>query len=206
VLIRTPRGQLKETAMNLVDRVKGILLTPRTEWEAIDAEQTTAAELFRGYIAPLAAIGPVAQLIGDTVVGIPLPFGGTIRLPFGTALISALLTYVLTLAGTYILALVIDALAPTFNGQRGQIQALKLAAYASTAAWVAGVFAIIPWLRPLMIVGLYSLYLLYLGLPVLMKSPREKVLPYTAVVVLAAILLFVTVATIAGRFSGIPHA
>jgi hypothetical protein len=192
--------------MNLVDRVKGILLTPGTEWEAIDGEQTTAAGLFRGYIASLAAIGPVAQLIGDTVVGIPLPFGGTIRLPFGTALISALLTYVLTLAGTYILALVIDALAPTFNGQRGQIQALKLAAYASTAAWVAGVFAIIPWLRPLMIVGLYSLYLLYLGLPVLMKSPREKVLPYTAVVVLAAILLFVTVATIAGRFSGIPHA
>jgi hypothetical protein len=192
--------------MNLVDRVKRILLTPRTEWEIIDAEQTTTATLYRGYIAPLAAVAPVAQLIGDTVVGIPLPFGGTIRLPFGTALVSALLTYVLSLVCTYMLALIIDALAPTFNGQRSQVQALKLAAYASTAAWVAGIFAIIPWLRPLMIVALYSLYLMYLGLPVLMKSPREKVLPYTAVIILAAILLFVTVATIAGRFSGIPHA
>lgn len=192
--------------MNLVDRVKRILLTPRTEWEVIEAEQTTPAALYRGYVAPLAAVWPVNQLIGDTVIGIPAPFVGTIRVPFGTALINALMTYVLTLAATYILALVIDALGPTFNGQRNQIQALKLAAYASTAVWAVGVFAIIPWARPLAIVGVYSLYLLYLGLPVLMKAPREKVLPYTAGVVLGAIILFVAVATIAGRFSGIPHA
>jgi hypothetical protein len=86
------------------------------------------------------------------------------------------------------------------------MQALKLAAYSSTAAWLAGIFALIPGLRFLGILGLYSLYLLYLGLPVLMKTPREKVLPYIAVVVLAAIVLFMIVGMIAGRFTGIPHA
>ena len=192
--------------MNLVDRVKRILLSPQTEWAAIEAEQTTPAALYRGYIAPLAAIGPVAGLIGDTVFGIPVPLGGTIRISFGSAFSSALLAYVLMLAGTYILALIIDALAPTFNSQRSQMQALKLAAYSSTAGWVAGIFGIIPWLRPLEILGAYSLYLLYLGFPVLMKTPREKVVPYTAVTVLAGVVLLVTVGTIAGRFSGIPHA
>jgi len=71
---------------------------------------------------------------------------------------------------------------------------------------VAGIFALIPGLRLLGILGLYSLYLLYLGLPVLQKTPREKALPYTAVVILAAIVLFMIVGLIAGRFTGIPHA
>jgi hypothetical protein len=181
--------------MNLVDRVKRILLSPRTEWEVIDAEQTTPAALYTGYIAPLAAIGPIARLIGYTVFGIPLPLMGTYRVPFGSALSGAVIGFVLTLVGTYILALIVDALAPTFNGQRNQIQ-----------AWVAGIFALIPWLGFLGIAGLYSLYLLYLGLPVLMKAPREKALPYTAVVILAAIILFMIVGLIAGRFTGMPHA
>jgi hypothetical protein len=205
-LLQPARPALKENAMNLVDRVKRILLSPRTEWEVIDAEQTTPAALYTGYIAPLAAIGPIAQLIGYSVFGITVPFMGTYKVPFGSALTGAIISYVLTLAGTYILALIIDGLAPTFNGQRNQIQALKVAAYSSTAAWVAGIFALIPGLRLLGILGLYSLYLLYLGLPVLQKAPREKALPYTAVVVLAAIVLFMIVGLIAGRFTGIPHA
>jgi len=192
--------------MNLVDRVKRILLSPRTEWEVIDAEQTTPVALYTGYIAPLAAIGPIAQLIGYSVFGITVPFMGTYKVPFGSALTGAIISYVLTLVGTYILALIIDALAPTFSGQRNQIQALKVAAYSSTAAWVAGIFALIPGLRLLGILGLYSLYLLYLGLPVLQKTPREKALPYTAVVILAAIVLFMIIGLIAGRFTGIPHA
>jgi hypothetical protein len=192
--------------MNLVDRVKRILLSPRPEWEVIDAEQTTPAALYTGYIAPLAAIGPIAQLIGFSVFGITVPFMGTYKVPFGSALTGAIVSYVLTLVGTYLLALIIDALAPTFNGQRNQIQALKVAAYSSTAAWVAGIFALIPGLRFLGILGLYSLYLLYLGLPVLMKTPREKALPYAAVVILAAIVLFMIVGMIAGRFTGIPNA
>jgi hypothetical protein len=192
--------------MNLVDRVKRILLSPRTEWEVIDSEPTTPAQLYTGYIMPLAAIGPIAQLIGYSVFGVTVPFMGTYRVPIGSAITSALVTYVLTLAATYVLALIIDGLAPTFNGQRSQIQALKVAAYSSTASWVAGIFLLIPGLRLLTILGLYSLYLLYLGLPILMKSPREKAGVYTAVVVLAAIVLFMLVGVVAGRFMAIPTA
>jgi hypothetical protein len=190
--------------MNLVERVKRILLSPQPEWEVIDAEPTTPGALYAGYIAPLAAIGPIAQLIGYSVFGMTVPFVGTYRVPIGSALTSALVGYLLTLLGTYVLALIIDALAPTFNGQRSQIQALKVAAYSSTAAWVAGIFALIPGLRILGILGLYSLYLLYLGLPVLMKSPREKAVGYTVVVILAAIVLFMVIGVIASRFMALP--
>jgi hypothetical protein len=190
--------------MDLVQRVKQILLSPRTEWQVIEAEPTTTAELYKTYIIPLAAIGPISQVIGYSVFGITMPFVGTYRVPIGSAISSALVAYVLTLAGTYVLALIIDGLAPTFNGQRNQIQALKVAAYSSTASWLAGIFALIPGLRLLAILGLYSLYLLYLGLPIVMKSPREKALGYTVVVIVAAIVLFMIIGVIAGRFMAIP--
>ena len=192
--------------MNLVERVKRILVSPKTEWEVIDAEQTTPAELYTRYILPLAAIGPIAQLIGYSVFGVTVPFVGTYRVPIGSAITQALVSYLLTLAGTYVLALIIDALAPTFNGQRSQIQALKLAAYSLTASWVAGIFALIPGLRILTLLGLYSLYLLYLGLPVLMKTPREKAMGYTVVVIIAAIVLSLVIGAIAGVFMKIPGA
>jgi hypothetical protein len=192
--------------MDLVQRVKQILLSPRTEWQVIEAEPTTTAELYKTYIIPLAAIGPISQVIGYSVFGITVPFVGTYRVPIGSAISGALVAYVLTLAGTYVLALIIDGLAPTFNGQRSQIQALKVAVYSSTASWLAGIFALIPGLRLLAILGLYSLYLLYLGLPIVMKAPRDKALGYTVVVIVAAIVLFMIIGVIAGRFLAVPTA
>jgi hypothetical protein len=172
----------------------------------IDVEPTTPAALYTGYVMPLAAIGPVAQVIGYTLFGIPVPFLGTYRVPIGSAITTAIVSYILTLIGTYLLGLIIDGLGPTFGAQRNQIQGLKVAAYASTAAWLAGVFALVPSLRPLHILGLYSVYLLYLGLPTLMKAPRDKAMGYTAVVILASIVLFMLIGFIAGRFLAVPTA
>jgi hypothetical protein len=192
--------------MALVDRVKNVLLTPRTEWEVIDAEPTTVADLYKGYIMPLAAIGPVAHAIGSSVFGYTVPFLGSYRTPIGTAIGGAIVSYVLTLIGVFVLALIIDALAPTFDGTKNQIQALKVAAYSSTASWVAGIFGLIPALSFLMILGVYSLYLLYLGLPVLMKSPKEKALGYTVVIIIAGIVLFMAIGLGAGMFVAAPAA
>lgn len=186
--------------MGLVDRVKNILLNPRQEWEVIDTETATPGGLYTGYILPLAAIGPICTAIGYSVFGIRLPFVGTWRTPIGSAITSAVVTYVLTLVGVYVISLIIDNLAPTFSATRSSIQALKVATYSYTASWVVGIFALIPGLRWLSILGIYSLYLLFLGLPVLMKAPKEKAFGYTAVVIIVAIVLGFIVAFIAGRF------
>ena len=114
------------------------------------------------------------------------------------------MTYLLTLGGVYVLALIIDALAPTFNGKRSQIQALKLAAYSMTASWVAGIFDLIPVLWPLTLLGLYSLYLLYLGLPILMKTPSDKAVGYIAVVIIIAIVLSMVISAAAAMFTTMP--
>ncbi len=120
-------------------------------------------------------------------------FGVTNRPSVASALAGAVTSYVLTLIGVYLLALVIDALAPTFAATRDRTQAFKLAAYSGTAAWVAGVFQLIPGLGWLSILGIYGLYLLYIGLPVLMRAPQDKAMPYTAATVLAAVVLSIVV-------------
>jgi Yip1-like protein len=192
--------------MNLMERAKNIVLQPKTEWPVIDAEQTTTGALYTGYIIPLAAIGPIARIIGWSVFGMSLPFVGTFRIPIGYAVRTAVITYVASLIGTFVLALIIDALAPTFGGQKNQMQALKVAAYSSTAAWLAGIFGIIPALAILGLLGLYSLYLLFLGLPVLMKAPEDKAMGYTVVVIICAIVLWIIIAAITRQFMWRPSA
>jgi hypothetical protein len=180
------------------ERVKNILMQPRGEWEVIAREPSTIGGLYRGYVAPLAATGPIAAMVGQSLVGFSVPGLGRYRVPLGNALVQAIVTYVLGLAAVYVLAMVIDALAPRFEGHKDPEQAFKLAAYSSTAAWLAGVFALVPALGFLSILGLYSLYLLYLGVPVVMKVPESRVLPYTAAVVVAALVIFFIVAAIGG--------
>lgn len=183
--------------MNLVDRAKNILLQPRTEWAVIAAEPHTVQELYTSYVMVLAAIPAVASFIGWSLVGVGV-LGTTYRVPITAGVVHLVLSYVLNLAWVYVLALIIDALAPNFGGEKNFGQAIKVSAFASTAAWLAGIFAIIPMLSILSLAGLYSLYLLYLGLPLLMKAPDDKSIPYVVVVVIAAIVLAVVAAALSG--------
>jgi Yip1-like protein len=184
--------------MNLADRVKNICLTPNTEWPVIAEEPASPANLITGYVVPLAAIGAVAGFIGGSIIGRSLPFiGGTYRMPLVTGLGFAVFTFVMAIVGVFILSLIINALAPTFGGQKDSTLALKVAVYSYTPAWVAAVFNILPLLGILALVGaLYGLYLLYLGLPRLMKCPADKAAGYTVVVVVCAIVLTVVIGAI----------
>ena len=172
----------------LVARIKAILLTPKDEWPRIDAEATTISTIYTSWVVPLAAIGPLAHLIGSLVFGYGA-FGITYRPSIIAALSTAVVQYVLTLVGVYVLALVIDWLAPQFGAVPNRTQAFKVAAYGATAAWCAGIFGLIPALSILGLAGLYSLYLIFLGLPFVMKAPADKAGGYTAVVVLVTLVL-----------------
>lgn len=186
----------------LFARVKNILMKPAAEWLVIDAEPATVKGLYTGYACILAAIPAVATLVGGQVFGHGI-FGVTYRPPLIGAVVSTLVSYVLSLAMVYVLALIIEALAPSFDGTKDRLQALKVAVYASTAGWVAGVFMLLPALAILGILGgLYSLYLLYVGLPVLMKAPQAKALGYTAVTVIVAIVLGIVVGAVTAAVGG----
>jgi hypothetical protein len=173
----------------LVERVKNILLTPKTEWPVIAQEQTDVAKLYTGYIMILAAIPAVITFLTYTIAG-----------SFAAGLVGMILNYAFSLGLTFLMAIIIDALAPTFGAEKNQIQALKTAAYANTAGWVAGIFGIIPFLGWLVVwAGLiYGCVLLYFGLPHTMKSPSEKTAGYFVVVLVINIVLAFFAAAIVG--------
>ncbi|WP_432727602.1 Yip1 family protein [Variovorax sp. W6] len=180
--------------MNLVERVQAILLKPKATWPEIDSEPADAASLYKNYVMILALIPAVASFIGLSLIGIGA-FGVNFRVPLASGLANMVVGYVLSLVMVFVLALIIDAMAPTFEGTRSQIGALKLSAYASTAAFVGGVFSLLPSLSALgALAALYGVYLLYTGLPVLMKCPPDKAIAYTAVVVVCAIVGGVVIA------------
>lgn len=174
---------------SLVNRVINILTKPVSEWAVIENEPATIRGIYTGYVAILAAIPAICLIIGQQVFGWNLGFV-TIKLPIMYTLVNAILYYVLALGSVYVQALIYDALAPNFGGTKDQLKAFKVAAYSGTAAWVGGVFFILPSIYFLaFLVGLYSLYLLFLGLPKLMKAPEDKAIVYViAAVVVNAVL------------------
>jgi hypothetical protein len=188
----------------LIARVKAILLTPKTEWPVIAGEQTTVADLYKGYILWLAAIPPVFGFLKTSLIGVTLPFAGTIRIGIGAGLSSLIVSYALALAMFFVVALIIDALAPNFGGTRDRVQALKTITYAYTASCIAGLGAIVPFLAVLIAIagGIYGIYLLYLGLPHTMKSPPERAGGYTAVIIIVAIVLNLVIWAIVGSVTG----
>ena len=174
--------------MNIVQRVKDILLSPKQTWPVIGAEATDTGTLYTQYLMLLAAIPAVAGFIGMSLFGVSA-MGMSIRVPLVSGLVNMVVGYVLSLVMVYVLALIADALAPTFGGQKNPLMALKLIVYGSTAGMVGGIFSVIPALAALgLIASLYSVYLLYLGIPVMMKSPQEKALPYTAVLLVCGLI------------------
>ena len=182
----------------------------KPEWQVIAPETTQAAQLFVGYVMPLAVLAALIGFVRMSVIGVNTAFGGGFRMPLGTGLTYTVLTLVSALIGVFIVGLIINGLAPTFSGQRDQRQALKVSAYSLTPAMLSSVLALSPILPTLLqfLAGCYGIYVLYLGLPVLMQSPKEKAFGYTASVVICTILvgvvfgIFMTFAHIGGARAG----
>lgn len=188
----------------LIGRARNIVLTPKTEWPAVVAEADSVAGLYRNYILWLAALPAIAGFLKTSVFGIGVPMLGTIRVGFGAGLASMVLQYGVHLGVVYLLAMLVNALAPTFGGQKDMTQALKATAYASTASWLGGTLVVVPWIGSLLALagGIYAIYLLYLGLPLTMQAPQERALPYTAVTVVAALVLSLVFSAIVGSVTG----
>lgn len=177
--------------MNLIEKVKGILLRPKDTLLILKTEQEIIDGLLI-YICILALIPMIATFIGKAVVGIGIGEWGRFRAPAGYASITALILYVLTVGSVFLIGLIIDFFAPTFGGNRNFLRAIKTAAYSCTPFMLGGILAIFTstiisllWF----IFALYGIYILYLALPVFMESPGEQNISYSIVTIAGAIIV-----------------
>ncbi len=174
--------------MTIVERVKGILLRPREEWRVIDGETSDLKSLYADYLCWLALIPAITGFISTTFIGVEMP-NGLIKLSLPAGVFCAVYSYFLILAVVYIAALVLDWLAPRFGGQRDFGSALKLSVYSNTPYCLAAIFQVVPPITFLLILGLYGLYLFYLGAPILMKTRPSAGYPILVFVIVFFIAL-----------------
>ena len=185
--------------MDLQTRVVNILTKPAAEWPVIAAEPSDVASLYSNYILLLAAIPAVCTFLGLLVIGVPLL--GTYG--FSAALVAGVISYLSALASVYIAAFIIEKLAPNFDSRGDMVQALKLVAYATTPVWIAGILHLVPLLGVLILVAaLYAIYLFYLGLAPVMKTPQDKVVPYMIVSAIVVIVVSVCISFLLTAITG----
>ncbi|MDP4185083.1 MAG: Yip1 family protein [Bacteroidota bacterium] len=176
--------------MNMINRIKGILLTPKDEWIVIEEELTEIVPFLTRYLLPLSLIPAIASFIGYGLIGVNIPFIGHVgSMSLGIKyIITSLVT---TFLGVLVSAYIIDALAPTFGGTRNLTNAVQLVGYSYTPTLIAGILFIWPALSVIsLFAGIYGLYVLYLGIVPLMKSNEEKTTTYFIVSLLIIVLAF----------------
>lgn len=189
-------GGAPSSSSNIVARAQGLILQPTAEWTKIEAEPASVQGIYVGWLVPLTLIAVAAAVIGQTFFGVGIPGLAVFRVPLLDAVVRGVVQFAMILGMTYVMGLVIDALATNFGAQKNRLNAFKVAAYSSAAMLLAGVFQIIPALGILGLLGLYSIYILHRGLPVLMKAPADKATGYTASVVVVMLVLWIIAAFI----------
>jgi hypothetical protein len=187
----------------LIERIINITLKPGAEWPVIAAEPPSLQRVLIGCVLPLAAIQAVLSVLRMAVIGVSVPFAGNVRMPLSSSLTGALMGFVFALIGVFIGALIVNAWAPFFTGRRSVGEALKVAAYAGVPAWLGSFLGILPFGTLFgLLAALYAIYVLYLGLPVVMRAPRERALGYTVAVILSGIVLGVVLGALGAAFGG----
>lgn len=192
--------------MTIIERASEILFRPTIAWKAIEQEHGDSSHVLNSYVAVLAAIPALSGLIGYSAIGVGVPSLGTVRVPIFSGLLAAASSYVLAFVVVYLLAGIINVLAARFDASRNFPAALKLAVYSYTPVWLTGVFLLVPGLRFLCVLGIYGLYVLRRGLPVLMKTPEERATSYAATIFIIAFVIRILIGWTEAALFSLPQA
>ena len=192
--------------MNIFGRMYRILRSPTTEWMVIEQERADVSYQLNSYVAVLAAIPAISGLIGFSAIGVGVPDVGTMRVPVFSGLLGAVFGYVSAFAFVYLLAMIANLLATRFAATKNFPAALQLVVYSSTPVWVTGFFLLLPGLRFLSVLGLYGVYLLWRGLPILMKAPAERSSVYVVILFAVAIVVRILIGWTEATLFSLPQA
>lgn len=185
------------TKTNVIERAKNMIVQPAKEWDIISMETPNSNQIITGYVLVLAGAAAIAAFIGYGFIGVS--FLGIRVAGVNWGLYQGLTVLLGAFLSVYITALIIDALAPSFGSEKNFNRSLQLVAYSFTPAWIGGLLSIVPAIAFIgALFGLYSLYLLYIGLPKLKKTSADKQTGYFVVSLIACIVVYLVIGWILG--------
>lgn len=171
----------------IIKRVINLITKTKEEWDAIQGESLTIKDIYLKFAIILYAVPSVALFIGWLILGVP----------FGMSIVMAVFLYVITIGVLFLMGLLVDVLAPAFGGTKDMVSSQKLAVFSLVPYGVLGVLFILPigsgfgggLFYLIMLVSLFSFYLMYLGAPKLKNIPnqQDKIIPF--IIIMAVIWL-----------------
>ncbi len=180
--------------MNLIERAKNILVTPKTEWDVVNGESATPMSLLMSYVLPLAVVAALGTLLKG------LLFAGTFSFGIKYFVIGAIIAFIATVLSYYITVIVMDMLAPSFGSEKDLNKSAQLVAYSGTPSNVASLLSFIPVIGFLISIAgwAYGIYLMYLGIGPLKKTPEDKKIVYMLVTYVIMIAIYFVLVAILG--------
>lgn len=174
--------------MSITENVKGIFLNPKKEWHIIKNESISISDIITRYAMPLALLPVIAAIIRLSAGGLSLY----------AAVRWGVLSYALNIGGIFLIAYMLDSLAPSFGSTKNMNASIKTVVFSLTPYWLGGIFAGIYIVSIISLLsGVYSLFLFYLGVRIIKEPPREKFFGYYLVALLLAIAVFIVINAIA---------
>lgn len=179
--------------MELITRLQNLLLSPNTEWQAIKGEALNIAQLYGKYFLIYAAL---------PAVGYVLSFLSTLTFANVTLAVCSYLVWLLTLNFS---AAVVQRLAPAFNSATNANYTFKLVSFSVVPMLLVGALMFVPSLGLIlsMIGSAYSAYLCYVGLPVVLQTPGDKLIPFTATILITVLVIYFAQIWLLGRIFGV---
>jgi hypothetical protein len=190
--------------MKFFERIKAIILTPAKEWGVIARERGGAMAVTADYLVYLAAVPAIADLIGMSLIGFKLPNGARARVDVMSAIMAMVFDYVLAFVVVAVVAAIINAAAPFFGAGRNMAEAFRLSAYSYTPMLLSGIFLLVPGLHFLVILGLYGLFVLFKGMPVMIRTPAQTAFLFAAVITACATVIVLIVGVVRARIFSLP--
>ncbi len=182
----------------ILNHLWGLYAHPKEEWHTID-ERHESLKYSLTHILLVSLIPSVCAYFSAVNIGWSIGVGEPIRLTSDSAMLLAVAMYFALIVGVFALAYLAHWMAHTFGSEPTYTQTLELASYTSTPLFMVGLAALYPELWFVMLVGLaglsYSVYLLYVGVPILMHIPEERGFIYSSSVVTCGLILLVCVLT-----------
>ncbi len=178
----------------------GILTHPDREWESIRSDQESTSKLYLGHVFLLALIPTLSAYFGTTEVGWRIGDGAAVKLTQASAAQLCVLFYIAMLAGIFIIGKFIDFFSMTYGADESEHKGVILAAYATTPLFLVGITAIYPVLWINLLAGIiavcWSVYLLFEGLPILMKIPEDRGFMFASSVLTIGLVMLVALLAI----------
>ena len=183
----------------MLQHALGLFINPRKDWTKIRDENCTVGKCYCSYVFLLASIPPISGYFGTTLHGWEIGTREAIKLSPDSALIIAIIYYLVMLVGVFSMGFMIHFMSKTYGSAQSLPRCITLAAYVATPLFLVGIFELFPILWLNFVIGLpalvYSVYLLYLGVPIIMKIPEEQGFLFSSAILAVGMVALVSVLT-----------